>query len=385
MARMRRPPRPRRRRRTGLLMAPLALVVLALGAWYVWPRPKAPTAQPTERAADVEPAPIAIAPRRDSTAAAQPRPAVRPASQARDQAQPAARTMSTAEPPASETTDSIASKLRLGQPPGAPTTQPAALPRPESAADETANITRVRLAADATADPVALRSELNRALARTRDEAKARRLRQQLAKLADRTIFSREIFENDPLVEAYTVQSGETLIAIAKRYKVSPEIIMRINGIRDARRLRAGQRIKVPHGPFHIRIDKSDFRLDLYLQDLFVRSFTVGLGTNGGTPLGTWKVKNRLRNPTYFPPASAADKRVIPADDPTNPLGEFWIGLEGIAGEALGQEGYGIHGTIDPDSIGKNVSLGCVRMHNRDVEFVFGCVRPGESTVTIVP
>ena len=48
----------------------------------------------------------------------------------------------------------------------------------------------------------------------------------------------------------------------------------------------------------------------------------VGLGSEGGTPEGSWKVKNRLENPTYYPPASATDKRIIAPDDPNNPKGE---------------------------------------------------------------
>lgn len=163
------------------------------------------------------------------------------------------------------------------------------------------------------------------------------------------------------------------------------EILMTMNGIGDPRKVRAGQRLKIPRGPFHAKIHKSKFRLDVYLQDLYVRSYRVGLGTEGGTPEGVWKVKNRLKNPTYFPPASSEQKRIIPADDPSNPLGERWIGLEGVEGDAVGREGYGIHGTIEPESIGKAVSLGCIRMHNENVEFFYKLMLPGRSTITILP
>ena len=229
------------------------------------------------------------------------------------------------------------------------------------------------------------RHELNAMLSNSGRPDEQKRLREYLTKIANETIFSSRRLENDPLVGTYKVESGDFLSVIAKKYKLSHEILMRINGIPDATNLRANRNIKVLHGPFHVKIHKSDFRLDLYLQGLYVRSFPVAIGIDGGTPLGVWRVKNRVPDPTYYPPASAKKKRIIPPDDPKNPLGEHWIGLEGIEGDAVGQIGYGIHGTIEPESIGKAVSLGCVRMHNADVEFIFDLVRLGHSTVTTLP
>ncbi len=229
------------------------------------------------------------------------------------------------------------------------------------------------------------RHQLNALLNRLLGEAEQAEVRALLTRLADDTIFSQRIVPEDPLVETYTVQSGDRLINIGRRFNLPHEIIMKINDISDATRIRAGQSLKVLHGPFHAKIDKSKFRLDVYLGDLYVRSFRVGLGTGGGTPEGVWRVKERLPNPTYYPPASAPDKRIIPADDPNNPLGEHWIGLEGIEGDAKGREGYGIHGTIEPESIGKAVSLGCIRMHSADVEVLYDLMVEGKSTVIVRP
>lgn len=228
------------------------------------------------------------------------------------------------------------------------------------------------------------RTELMRVFAGQLPQAEAEESRALLKRIADETIFGPRPFQGDPLVESYTIQSGDALVHIGRRFDVPYEIIMRINGIRDATRIRAGQRIKVPKGPFHARISVSQFRMDLYLGDVYVRSYRVGLGSTG-TPTGVWVVRDRLPRPTYYPPASATDKRVRGPNDPENPLGTRWIGLQGVEGAAVGQEGYGIHGTIEPDSIGKAVSLGCVRMHNEEVEFVYDLLVPGKSKVTIVP
>ncbi len=232
---------------------------------------------------------------------------------------------------------------------------------------------------------VAARERLNRMLRSGPDEAVEDEVRSLLTHLADETIFSARVLPSDPLVDRYTVESGDVLINIGKKFRVPDEVIQSINNISNPRAIRAGQRLKVPRGPFHAKIDKSAFRLDVYLGDTYLRSYRVALGTENGTPEGVWKVKNRLENPTYYPPASAPDKRIIPGNDPENPLGERWIGLEGIKGDAVGRGGYGIHGTIEPETIGQAVSMGCVRMHNDEVAFLYRLLMPGYSTVTIVP
>ena len=56
----------------------------------------------------------------------------------------------------------------------------------------------------------------------------------------------------------------------------------------------------------------------------------------------------------------------------------------GVSGEAAGQERYGIHGTIEPESVGRNVSMGCIRMYNEDVEQLFSYLVEKDSTVLVV-
>ena len=115
---------------------------------------------------------------------------------------------------------------------------------------------------------------------------------------------------------------------------------------------------------------------------MYVTTFQVGLGKDDSTPTGVWMVEmhKKIKNPTYFSPRGEG---VIDADDPKNPLGEFWIGLTGIDGHAVGKASYGIHGTIDPNSIGKQESMGCIRMRNEDVARVFELLVEGKSQVVV--
>jgi len=69
--------------------------------------------------------------------------------------------------------------------------------------------------------------------------------------------------------------------------------------------------------------------------------------------------------------------------DPKNPLGTRWMALNGTQGDAVGKEGFGIHGTIDPDSMGKEMSHGCIRMVNGNVEKVYDMLTDGKSTVIV--
>lgn len=213
-------------------------------------------------------------------------------------------------------------------------------------------------------------------------EAEASVVRAALVDIADRTIFGPERIEGDPLTGTHAVQSGEVLDRIAKSYGITAGLLARINRIADKNRIRMGQRLKVVHGPFHAVVNRSRYMCEVFLGDVLVAEFRVGLGEFGSTPTGEWVVKDKLTNPTYYPPASRGGA-VMAAEDPKNPLGEYWIGLKGVSGEAVGQYGYGIHGTIEPDSIGRSVSLGCVRLLDEDIEMLFGMLTVSASRVIV--
>ncbi|MFQ5424648.1 MAG: L,D-transpeptidase family protein [Phycisphaerae bacterium] len=253
--------------------------------------------------------------------------------------------------------------------------------RPEMLASAATGLRRGRAAID-RGDLLTARQTLSAALDRGLAPADESYARGELQRLADTLLFSRAVVGNDLLTETHVVAAGESLAAIASRYHTTTALLATINQLSDPNRIRVNARIKVVKGPFHAVIDKSDHRLDVYLGNTFVRSFRVGLGTNGGTPTGTWRVRNKLENPEWTDPVTG---QLYLADDPTNPIGERWIGLEGISGEAVGREGYGIHGTIDPASIGENMSMGCIRLIAEEVEILFDLLIDGDSQVVIRP
>lgn len=182
--------------------------------------------------------------------------------------------------------------------------------------------------------------------------------------LAGTLIYSRESLLEPP----YEVQPGDTLEHVATQYQVPYKLLAKINGIQPPYTLSQGEKLKVLRGPFSADVDLTHFALTLWLGDQYAGRFPIGIGSDSTTPEGSFDVQEKLENPTYY-----GRDGTIAADDPSNPLGERWI--------SLGNQ-IGIHGTIDPNSIGKAESRGCIRMTERDIDDVFDILGPG-SKVTI--
>lgn len=218
------------------------------------------------------------------------------------------------------------------------------------------------------------RDNLNRVLQQGCSADRQHRVREILAQIADGTIFSPDILQGDPLVFSYRIAQGDTLSRIARKHDLTEELISGINRLSAGSVLRPGQRIKIVRGPFSATVVKSDHEMHLYLQDVYVRTCRVALGTDNKTPTGTWVVTTRLRHPSWVDPRNG---RRYGSHDPDNPLGGYWIALKGIEGSAVGQRGYGIHGTHDEASIGTDASLGCVRLGKKDIEDVYAMLARG--------
>jgi lipoprotein-anchoring transpeptidase ErfK/SrfK len=128
-----------------------------------------------------------------------------------------------------------------------------------------------------------------------------------------------------------------------------------------------------------VEVDKAKAAVRAYDADdrlLAVYPATVG-STDRPSPSGDVKVKGVARNPaweydpdrlTFGRKAAGGKKLSIPAG-PNNPVGAVWI--------ALSKDTYGIHGTPDPDHVGKTASHGCVRLTNWDAQQLAAAVKPG--------
>jgi len=210
-------------------------------------------------------------------------------------------------------------------------------------------------------------------------------VKQKMTELAEQWLFSSTVFPGDTLTEMYTVKPGEALATIGKRYNVPYEILMQINKIKRAESLQAGQNLKVIKGPFNVQVCKSTFTLDLYLGgNMYVKSYKVGLGAPGSeTPSGRWSVApaGKFVFPQWTDPAT---KRVYKPSDPDYPLGSRYIAIRGLEAHNKELEGFALHGTKEPESIGKRSSQGCVRLFNGDVIEVYNLLVPEKSEVLIV-
>jgi L,D-transpeptidase ErfK/SrfK len=161
------------------------------------------------------------------------------------------------------------------------------------------------------------------------------------------------------------VAVGETLAIIAKNYRRTVQQILLANPtIKNAHLIYPGQKISIPglpdpnSIPYSIIVSLSQRKLTLTHAGKLVKRYPIAIGKMlTYTPTGQYVIVNREPNPG-------------------GPFGVLWL--------SLSKAGYGIHGTNDPSSIGKAVSHGCIRMHNRDVLDLASLV-PNGTKVTIQP
>ncbi|HNX69172.1 MAG TPA: L,D-transpeptidase family protein [Candidatus Omnitrophota bacterium] len=178
-------------------------------------------------------------------------------------------------------------------------------------------------------------------------------------------LFSKEI---TPGSISYEVKSGDSLYLLAIKNHTTASFIKKLNGMtRDV--IYPGMKLKIQTAPFSILIDKTKNTLTLYSDGKPIKKYIVATGKKNSTPAGEFKITNKLANPTWFKTGA-----ILPPGSPKNALGTRWMGFD--------KPGYGIHGTIDPKSIGTQSSEGCIRMLNEEVEELYRMV-PSGAQVTV--
>lgn len=146
----------------------------------------------------------------------------------------------------------------------------------------------------------------------------------------------------------HTVKRGETLYQISLDYRTPLSSIIRANPTINPNIINVGQPIEIPGFPdpntlpYKIEVSISGRWLKLFRNGVLQKQYPIAVGRMlFKTPIGNYIIINKAPNPG-------------------GPFGTMWM--------SLSKQGYGIHGTNNPSSIGKAVSRGCIRMHNRDVE-----------------
>lgn len=170
----------------------------------------------------------------------------------------------------------------------------------------------------------------------------------------------------------HIVQSGDYLGKLAATYNTPVALIAKANNIQGAT-IRVGETLRLIDGNAHafaLAVSKSRNDLVVTLDGRFFKRYRVSTGENAKTPVGTFKIIDKIAQPAWHKPGSQA----IPYGDPENLLGTHWL--------ALDLPGYGLHGTWEPDSIGKQTSAGCVRLLNSDIEELY-TILPKGTLVTI--
>jgi lipoprotein-anchoring transpeptidase ErfK/SrfK len=167
----------------------------------------------------------------------------------------------------------------------------------------------------------------------------------------------------------YEIKPGDTLTNIARAFKTTTDLIKKSNNL-TSDIIRPGRKIKIWNSPFSILVDKSQNILILKSDEEIIKTYVVSTGTNNSTPVGSFKITSKLINPTWFKAGA-----VVPAGSPENVLGTRWLGID--------KPSYGIHGTTEPQSLGRQVTQGCVRMANQDVEELYTIVPIGAEVVIV--
>jgi L,D-transpeptidase ErfK/SrfK len=178
------------------------------------------------------------------------------------------------------------------------------------------------------------------------------------------------------------VATGDTLLDIAERDRLGFAQVVRMNPEVDIWVPAAGTRVQLPTE--YILPNAPREGLVINLPEMRLYDFTTSRGQPtvlavaigdavDPTPVAEFRIGQKRVNPAWNVPKSIREERpdlpaVVPPG-PDNPLGDRWL--------TLGASSYGIHGTNNVWSIGRNATHGCVRLYNDDMRALFDRTRSG--------
>lgn len=187
---------------------------------------------------------------------------------------------------------------------------------------------------------------------------------------------------------ATSLAHATLLELVGERFRASPRLLERLNPEVDWNAPMPGQRLRVPavqlaalpRPPSAILIRLAARELQLVDEvGRVLAHFPVSIARRAEKrPLGELRVTVAIRDPNYtfdpevFPESAEGrelGRKLIVPPGPNNPVGRAWIGLD--------RPGYGIHGTPDPEKVGRTESHGCFRLANWDALTVLSVVRVG--------
>jgi len=164
---------------------------------------------------------------------------------------------------------------------------------------------------------------------------------------------------------SYVVRPGNSVDRLAKKYGVTKDLIIQSNRIANPNLIKAGDQLRILKAKFNVIVSKSRNELLVEMNERFFKRYRIGSGEFGKTPVGTFVIDLKQKNPDWWPKG----KRVR-FGEKENILGTRWMSIK-ASGETPKARGYGIHGTWDDSTIGKALSAGCVRMRNPEVEELY--------------
>lgn len=181
----------------------------------------------------------------------------------------------------------------------------------------------------------------------------------------------------------HTVSTGEDMGTIALRYRVAVDHLAFANGFPITTiEVAPGTQLFIPswrilpaNPPRNgVVVNLAERILFLFRDGRFKKFYPVSIGDEAAekgrfqTPTGNYSIIEKIKNPTWYPPSWAKDRRPV-GPGPNNPLGERWIGLSLTR--------TGIHGTNDPLNVGNSVTHGCMRTHPELLRELFDSVEVG--------